>query len=415
MDQPRRRVSSVLTPSVVKPTRPVQRRPSRPVLRKPWNRPTDKVKGQDWRVPDIGCGESGAQPLYVHLGPATPRHGNQGLGRDGTAFYVNGLLAPELSLIRGQEYTFVIETGLGSDPRQSFHPFYITDDEAGGRQVKTDAQARLEKIYAGVTLDRSGSIVPSAMGKLCRWSSSRPSVTYASFKDFHRSLTLKCEEEPLVNSVKSRKVLKFLPDNTMPDTLYYQSFMAKHLGGTIHLKDYCFESQPVPPEVVTYRPKITENSKNPELLNRAESIRKEYLSNRRIDYDDDAYDYDTNDFDHEMDMYSQCQRRARSKGRSLDMGEDMPRFEHFPMRDIAQETGIDENLPSEAECREYFRAEEEKEKLFQSLLKPKGTSRPSLPQSDFGGRVNPNQKRMEIRTPTTRYVFSIFLKVRATL
>ena len=443
IDQPRRRIASVLTPAAAA-TSPqttdhrVFRRPSKtqhllrqPEKGKPWNSSQNSSKGttgHNWRVPDIGCGQSGNQPLYVHLGPATPGHGNQGVGRDGTAFYINGLLAPHLTLIRGQKYTFVVETGLGSDPDNQlpFHPFYITNDVAGGRQVKTEAQARLEKVFAGVTLDRSGSIVPSAMGQLCRWSSPRAAVTYASYIDFHRSLTLKCQDDPdpmraagnllRSSSDNNPKILTFVPDNTMPDTLYYQSFMAKHLGGTIHLTDYCFDSQSVPKEVVTYRPHIMEHltvstAKKSELLNRAESRRKEYPNNRRIDYDEDAYDYDYNDFDNEMDMYTKCQRQANVKGRSLDNVQDMPRFEHFPLRDIAKTTGIDGDMPTEAQCREYFRCfeeEEEKEQVFPRLVELKGTTtrRPSLPKaavaSEFGGRVNPNQKRMEIRTPTTR-------------
>ena len=72
-------------------------------------------------------------------------------------------------------------------------------------------------------------------------------------------------------------------------------------------------------------------------------------------------------------------------------------------------------MPTEAQCRQHFRSQEQKEKeqVFQSLLNPQMTitRRPSFPSktaaSEFGGRVNPNQKRMEIRTPTTRYVCNV--------
>ena len=437
LDMPRRRIASVLTPAQEEQPQRVFRRPQRPVRNKPppntWNdwlspptRPeinrgfvpaaaqknTSSLRSTDWTVPSIGCGSSATKPLYIQLGPATPRQGNQGIGApEGTALYVNGLLTPELTLVRGQEYTFVIETGLGTDARQVFHPFYITDDSIGGRQTKTEAEARREKVYAGVTLDRSGSIVPSAMGKLCRWSSPRAPMTYASFKDFHQSLVLKCEEEPsmMANLLRSTyannpSVLKFVPDNTMPDVLYYQSFMAKRLGGKIHLKDYCFDSQPVPKDIVTYRPDILEHfGEQKELLNRAESRRKNSGGNRRIDYDDDAYDYDYNDFDNEMDLLNKCKRRAVVKGRSLDNVEDMPKFEHFPMRDIAKMSGIDEDLPTDLQCREFLKSEEEKEKekVFQSLLSSK-TRTDKLPsRTDFGGRVNPNQKRTIVRTAQT--------------
>ena len=443
VDVPRRRTTSVLTPAQEEQPQRVFRRPQRPKQptrrNKPpsntWNdwlspptRPeisqgfvpknnVSSLSNTDWSVPSIGCGTSASKPLYIQLGPATPRRGNQGIDSpEGTALYVNGLLTPELTLVRGQEYTFVIETGLGTDARQVFHPLYITDDSIGGRQTKTESEARLEKVYAGVTLDRSGSIVPSAMGKLCRWSSPRSPMTYASFKDFHRSLVLKCEEGPsgMASLLKSTyannpSVLKFVPDNTMPDVLYYQSFMAKRLGGKIHLKDYCFDSQPVPKDIVTYRPDILEHfGGQRELLNRAESRRKS-SGNRRIDYDEDAYDYDYNDFDNEMDLLNKCKRRAVVKGRSLDNVQDMPRFEHFPMRDIAKMSGIDEDLPTDIQCREFLKSEEqkEKEKVYQSLLKTNTKTVPSPtenmpPRSDFGGRVNPNQKRTVVRTQTTR-------------
>ena len=81
-----------------------------------------------------------------------------------------------ISYIPGKEYTFVVETGLGTDPKGTFHPLYITNDAFGGRQLKTELEAKAERVYSGVTLGRQGSLVPSAMGKLCRWSSPRPGI-----------------------------------------------------------------------------------------------------------------------------------------------------------------------------------------------------------------------------------------------
>ena len=57
--------------------------------------------------------------------------------------------------------------------------------------------------------------------------------------------------------------------------------------------------------------------------------------NRRIDYDEDVYDYDVNAFDNQdMDLYYKCKQKALMRGRSLKNNEDMPSFEHFPKRDI---------------------------------------------------------------------------------
>lgn len=56
--------------------------------------------------------------------------------------YVNGLLAPDVYLVRGRSYVFVVETGLGGGPRGTFHPLYLTSDSAGGYQAKTEFQKK---------------------------------------------------------------------------------------------------------------------------------------------------------------------------------------------------------------------------------------------------------------------------------
>ena len=61
-----------------------------------------------------------------------------GLGPQGEALYVNGLLAPDLYLRRGRTYTVVVETGRGTTASSAFHPLYITTDPEGGYQVKKE-------------------------------------------------------------------------------------------------------------------------------------------------------------------------------------------------------------------------------------------------------------------------------------
>ena len=56
---------------------------------------------------------------------------------------MNGLPAPDLYLTRGQTYTFVVETGLGSIDSLPFHPFYITSDREGGFQTKSDYEKQV--------------------------------------------------------------------------------------------------------------------------------------------------------------------------------------------------------------------------------------------------------------------------------
>ena len=58
----------------------------------------------------------------------------------GISWYINGLLIPEVTVVRGQTYTFVVEGGHDSDRPSRHHPFYITDDPEGGYEFKTPAE-----------------------------------------------------------------------------------------------------------------------------------------------------------------------------------------------------------------------------------------------------------------------------------
>ena len=56
--------------------------------------------------------------------------------------YINGLLIPEINVVRGKTYTFVIEGGLDPDSPAAYHPFYITDDPEGGYEFKTPQERK---------------------------------------------------------------------------------------------------------------------------------------------------------------------------------------------------------------------------------------------------------------------------------
>ena len=58
----------------------------------------------------------------------------------GIAWFINGLLVPELTLTRGENYTFRVFGGNNASIRASYHPFYITDSMSGGRLLNTAAQ-----------------------------------------------------------------------------------------------------------------------------------------------------------------------------------------------------------------------------------------------------------------------------------
>lgn len=55
-----------------------------------------------------------------------------GLPSWGIAWYVNGILVPELHLKRGVTYTFRVGGGTDAAQGSMYHPFYITDNQEGG-------------------------------------------------------------------------------------------------------------------------------------------------------------------------------------------------------------------------------------------------------------------------------------------
>ena len=60
----------------------------------------------------------------------------------GIAWYINGLLIPEIHVVRGKTYTFVIEGGQDPSQPAAYHPFYITDDPEGGYEFMTNERKR---------------------------------------------------------------------------------------------------------------------------------------------------------------------------------------------------------------------------------------------------------------------------------
>ena len=70
-----------------------------------------------------------------------------GLGQFGQAWYVNGDVAPDLYLVKGQKYTFIVEGGLGTDQDGTIHPFYLTSDNEGGYGTKSDYEAKVNKSF----------------------------------------------------------------------------------------------------------------------------------------------------------------------------------------------------------------------------------------------------------------------------
>lgn len=58
----------------------------------------------------------------------------------GISWFINGLLIPEINVVRNKSYTFVVEGGNDPETPAKYHPFYITNDPVGGYEHKSDAE-----------------------------------------------------------------------------------------------------------------------------------------------------------------------------------------------------------------------------------------------------------------------------------
>lgn len=105
------------------------------------------VRDRDaWEIPAIQCYEPEDGVFYAQMGPTGGKRGYPAITGHvgwGISWYINGLLIPEIYLVRGKTYTFVVEGGLDPDVPAKYHPFYITDDPIGGYEYKTDEEKQV--------------------------------------------------------------------------------------------------------------------------------------------------------------------------------------------------------------------------------------------------------------------------------
>nr|XP_022918431.1 protein Skeletor, isoforms B/C isoform X1 [Onthophagus taurus] len=173
--------------------------------------------------------------FYAKIGPTGGKKGYSaitGLPSWGISWYIDGLLIPELTLVRGKTYTFIVEGGDDSTNKARYHPFYITSSPEGGYGQKLPSQQRKEKLYAGVDFDQQGHPYPTATGRYCEYAhiTVDRAEEFDKFEDYKQTLRLTCEEgEP--------GMLNFTVPIEAPDTLYYQCYVHFNMGWKINVVD----------------------------------------------------------------------------------------------------------------------------------------------------------------------------------
>ncbi|KAI5631071.1 DOMON domain-containing protein [Phthorimaea operculella] len=259
-DEPR----TTTTPAPPAPRAPPQRHVSeeaepsadrRVIKPNPVPTPKPVARTQAWEIPGIQCYEPPDGVFYAQMGPTGGKQGYPAITGHvgwGISWYINGLLIPEITVVRGKKYTFVVEGGIDPDTPAKYHPFYITNDPVGGFYHKSDEERKGVEIYAGVRRTRSGDLIPTGVGRLCNWTpdANGPEADeYPSFGAYQRSLTLICEAgEP--------GLVTWTPDKNTPDTVYYQCFTHRYLGWKIRVVDQCDEEEPQESRISNERKKV---------------------------------------------------------------------------------------------------------------------------------------------------------------
>ncbi|GLH12658.1 Protein Skeletor, isoforms B/C [Gryllus bimaculatus] len=191
-----------------------------------------------WDIPAIQCYEPEDGVFYAQMGPTGGKRGYSAITGHvgwGISWYINGLLIPEINVVRGKTYTFVVEGGNDPDTPARYHPFYITDDPVGGYQYKTPEERNQVRVFAGVRVNRRGEAYPTGTGRLCNWTPDQtqpPADEFASFGAYQRTLSLECDQG-------EAGVVQWTPDHNTPDTVYYQCYTHRYLGWRINVYDSC--------------------------------------------------------------------------------------------------------------------------------------------------------------------------------
>lgn len=174
--------------------------------------------------------------ISAKIGPPGGRKGYTaitGIQGWGIAWWMNDLLIPEIFVVRGQNYTFIVEGGDDPTIPASYHPLYITNNQEGGvGQTPTLIESSQHRIFAGLKQDINGNYIPIGVGRLCEYKhiTVDQSEKVTTFEEFKKTIQLKCDPGEAGK-------FTWMPDHNTPDLVYYQCFTHRNLGWKIHVSD----------------------------------------------------------------------------------------------------------------------------------------------------------------------------------
>jgi hypothetical protein len=168
----------------------------------------------------------------VEIGPAGGDQGYTGitgLQSWGIALWVNKELIPEIHVKRGTEYTFVVRSGKDPSRQAKYHPLYITDNPEGGDgQEPEKLNTPGHKVFAGIVFKNNVPDPTPGAGHYCELKHRTVDVAdkVKSVSEYKKTLREECEPgEPAI--------FKWTPDDSTPNTVYYQCYTHRNLGWKI--------------------------------------------------------------------------------------------------------------------------------------------------------------------------------------
>ena len=202
---------------------------------------TTTAPADPWTIPPL-CIDSGNNEIRAYIGNTGGLQGYRAItGQDGwgIAWFLNGLLIPEVYVLRGTTVRFYVNGGVNPSNAAEYHPFYITSSSEGGIKSLADASQPIsEVVYAGLATNGT-SVWDLTTGGFCEWMETGGNGdNFNSWDDYKNSLNSTC------NDGNSWGWFDWTTDSSSPDEAYYQCATHRLLGWKIHVVedlDYCLQ------------------------------------------------------------------------------------------------------------------------------------------------------------------------------